>query len=219
MKLENEDALNNFIICKACFTLNKKHQIHEGAKAYCSECGRVLYRYDSKLIDKALALSLTGLIFFGIANAFPLLQIDILGTSQFITLPKTLSSLFANGFYIVGLMCFFLIFLFPFMIFLLNSVLFTLLKLKRSPELTKDLLVLLARITPWSMADIFLISILVALVKLIAFGQIHIGISFWALLAFVVIDIYITKIIRLSEIWILRENIFLEDDLAVKAER
>lgn len=219
MKLENEDTLNNFIICKGCFTLNKKQQIQEGSKAYCSECGKVLYRYDSQLIDKALALSITGLIFFVVANAFPLLQIDILGTSQFITLPKTLSSLFSNGFYIVGFMCLFLIFLFPLMIFLLNIVLFTLLKLHRGRDLSRDLLVLLGKITPWSMPDIFFISILVALVKLVAFGQIHIGVSFWALMAFVLIDIYITKSIHLSEIWILRENIYFNDAVLAKAER
>jgi len=70
--------------------------------------------------------------------------------------------------------------------------------------------VLLSRITPWSMADIFFISILVALVKLIAFGQIHIGIAFWALMVFVLIDIYITKNIQISEIWMLRKRIILK---------
>jgi paraquat-inducible protein A len=51
----------------------------------------------------------------------------------------------------------------------------------------------------------------VALVKLIAFGQMHLGISFWALLAFVLIDIYVTKSIRIPEIWMLRKNIFSEN--------
>ena len=138
-------------------------------------------------------------------------MIDLLGSQQFITLPKTVSSLFSNGFYIVGFICLFLIFIFPLMIFLINIVLFTLLKFGRGEELTKELLVLLSHITPWSMADIFFISLLVALVKLIAFGQIHIGISFWALMAFVLIDIYITKSIRIPEIWILRKKIFSKE--------
>jgi paraquat-inducible protein A len=193
MKIENEDALDNFVICHKCFTLNEEIIIKDGSKACCSECGAVLYRYDSKLIDNSLALSLTGLIFFILANLFPLLQIDILGSEQFITIPKTILSLFDNGFYIVGFVCAFLIFIFPLMIFLINILLFTLLKIERGEKLTKELLILLAHIAPWSMADIFFISILVALVKLIAFGQIHIGISFWALMAFVLIDIYITK--------------------------
>ncbi len=212
MKIENEDALDNFIICHKCYTLNEEIPIKDGSKACCSECGDVLYRYNSKLIEHSLALSLTGLIFFILANMFPLIQIDILGTEQFITIPKTILGLFANGFYIVGLICAFLIFIFPLMIFLINILLFTLLKIERGEKLTKELLILLSHITPWSMADIFFISLLVALVKLIAFGQIHIGISFWALMTFVLIDIYITKSLHLSEIWMLRKRILLKKD-------
>ena len=212
MKIENEDALDHFIICHKCSTLNEEIPIKEGSKACCSECGNVLYRYDSRLIEHSLALSLTGLIFFVLANVFPLMQIDILGTAQFITIPKTILGLLESGFYIVGFICAFLIFLFPLMIFLINILLFTLLKMARGKKLTKELLILLAHITPWSMADIFFISLLVALVKLIAFGQIHIGISFWALMAFVLIDIYITKSLHLSEIWMLRKKIFLNED-------
>jgi paraquat-inducible protein A len=210
MKIKNEDELDDFIICHKCFTLNREMPIKDGSKAYCSECKNVLYRYDSKLIDHGLALSITGLIFFMLANIFPIIQINLLGSEQFITIPKTIFSLFDNGFYIVGFICVFLIFVFPLMIFLINMILFILLKMERGEKTTKELLVLLSKITPWSMADIFFISILVALVKLIAFGQIHIGIAFWALMVFVFIDIYITKNIHLSEIWILREKIILK---------
>ena len=212
MKLENEDALDNFVICHQCSTLNEEIPIKDGSKACCSECGGILYKYDSKLIDHGLALSLTGFIFFVLANLFPLIQIDILGSEQFITLPKTIFSLFENGFYIVGLICAFLIFIFPLMIFVINMLLFLLLKIERGEKFTKELLVLLSHITPWSMADIFFISILVALVKLVAFGQIHIGVAFWALMIFVMIDIYITKSIHLSEIWMLRKRILLNKD-------
>ena len=212
MKLENEDALDNYIICHKCYTLNEEQPIQDGSNALCSACDAVLYRYDSKLITHALALSITGLIFFILANLFPLIQLDMLGTEQFITIPKTIFSLLDSGFYLVGLLCAFLVFIFPLMIFVINIVLFSLLKARRGKVLTKELLILLAHITPWSMADIFFISILVAIVKLIAFGQIHIGVAFWALMLFVLIDIYITKSIHLSEIWILRKKLFLEGE-------
>jgi len=209
MKLENEDALDHYIICHQCFTLQEEIDIADGTKACCAECGGLLYRYDSKLIDHTLAWSMTGIIFFVLANAFPLIKIDLLGSEQFITLPKTITSLFENGFYVVGFFCVFLIFIFPLMIFLINILIFTLLKMGKGEKATKELLMLLSHIKPWGMADIFFISILVALVKLIAFGQIHIGISFWALMIFVMIDIYITKNIQLHEIWMLRKRIFL----------
>jgi len=211
MKLENEDALDNYVICHACYTLHEEVTIQDGAKACCTGCGSILYRYDTKLIEHGLALSITGLIFFVLANVFPLVQIELLGLEQFITIPKTIFSLFDSGFYIVGLICAFLILIFPFMIFLINLVLFTLLKLKRGEKLSKELLILLAHITPWSMADIFLISIMVALVKLIGYAQIHMGIAFWSLIVFVMIDIYIVKRVHLSELWMLRKRIIVEE--------
>lgn len=211
MKLENEDALDNLVICHKCFTLHEEVPIKDGTKALCSACNNVLYRYDTKLIEYGLALSITGLIFFLIANFFPLVQIEILGSEQFITLPKTFIALFDNGFYLVGLLCAFVIFIFPLMIFMINFLLFLLLKTKKSQGLTKDLLVLLAHIKPWSMSDIFLISILVALVKLIGYAQINMGISFWALIGFVLVDLYITKSIKLSEIWMLRKRVYADE--------
>ena len=211
MKLENEDDLDNYVICHACYTLHEVIPIEDGSKACCTGCGGILYRYDTRLVDHGLALSITGLIFFALANIFPLVQIEILGFEQFITIPKTIFSLFDTGFYIVGLICAFLIFIFPLMIFMINLVLFTLLKLKKGEKLSKELLILLAHITPWSMTDIFLISIMVALVKLIGYAQIHMGIAFWSLIVFVMIDLYIVKRVHLSEIWMLRKRIILED--------
>lgn len=208
MKLENEEALDRLIICEQCHTLHEEIPICDGTKALCTACGGILYRYDSKLVDYGLAWSLTGLIFFILANLFPIVNIELLGHEQFITIPKTFVALFDNGFYVVGLLCLFLIFLFPFMIFSINIVLFGLLKWHKAPQFTKELLILLSHIKPWSMSDIFLISVLVALVKLIGYAQIHMGVAFWALIGFVAIDLYITKRIHISEIWMLRQKIF-----------
>ncbi|NOR55506.1 MAG: paraquat-inducible protein A [Sulfurovum sp.] len=212
MKLENEDALDNLIICGHCFTLHEETPIKDGAKACCVGCGAVLYRYDTKLIDYGLSLSIAGLIFFILANAFPLVQIDILGTSQYITIPKTIYALFESGFFLVGLLCACLILVFPLMIFLINIMLFSLFHFKRGKALSKHLLILLSHISPWNMVDIFLISIMVALVKLIGLAQIHMGISFWTLIVFVGIDIYIVKQIHISELWMLRKRLLLDKD-------
>jgi|AGBJ01.1.fsa_nt_gi paraquat-inducible protein A len=211
MKLENEDELDSFILCKYCHTLHEEVPIKDGTKACCSKCGAILYRYDSKLLDHGLALSMTGLIFFVLANLFPLVKIEILGHEQFITIPQTFISLFDSGFYVVGLICSFLIFIFPLMIFSINMLIFALLKRKRGEKLSKELLILLSHITPWNMSDIFLISILVALVKLIGYAQIHMGMSFWALMALVLVDLYLTKSIHISELWRLRKRIFSDE--------
>lgn len=211
MKIENEDALDDLVICYQCHTLHEEIPIHDGMKARCKECGSVLYRYDSRLIDHGLALSIAALVSFAVANIFPIVQIEVLGNTQFITIPKTFVSLFENGFYLVGIFCSFLIFIFPLSIFLVYITVFLLLKFKKGERLSRELLVMLSRMRPWSMSDIFLISILVSLVKLIGYAQIQMGTAFWGLVFFVLLDIYVTKQIKLSEIWMLRKQIFLDE--------
>ncbi len=208
MEIVNEDVLDDYILCHKCHTLHKKVVLSEGQKAHCAVCNATLYRVDSKLAEHGLALSITGFIFFVLANAFPLVSIEILGVEQFITIPKTFFALFESGFYIVGLMCALLIFVFPLMIFTVNIVLFTLFKMQKGEAFIATLLVLLAHLKPWSMGDIFLLSILIALVKLIGYAQIHMGLSFAALLCFVLLDLYISKMIHVAELWTLKKEIF-----------
>jgi len=208
MKIETEEDLDRLIICHKCHALHREVPVRDGSKACCRECKTVLYRYDTKLIDHGLALSIAALVFFVLANSFPLVKIEILGHEQFITLPKTFLGFFENGFYIVGMMVAFLIFIFPLMVTLVYILLFILLKLKRSPELVKALLVLLGKLLPWSMTEIFLVSIFVALVKLIGYAQIYMGTALWALSAFVLLDLYIGQKIHLGEIWMLRKRMY-----------
>ncbi len=208
IKLESEEALDDYIICHKCHTLHKKIIIKDGTKALCSRCKMVLYRKNSKLITQGLALSITGLIFFILANLFPLIKIDILGTETYITISSMLVSLVESGYYLVGFVVLYLIMIFPLMIFLLYITIFLLMHLQICEYIVKRLLILLAKIQPWHMSDIFLVSILVAIVKLFAMAEIHIGTSFWTLFLFVIIDIYITENIHLGELWILKKDIY-----------
>jgi len=208
LELNSEDELDDYILCHKCHTLNKEVPIADGSKALCSKCGMVLYHRDSRLLDHGLALGITGLIFFILANSFPLVNIDILGSERFISIISMITSLVDSGYYIVGLFVTYLILIFPLMIFLLYILIFSLMKMGKGEILTKDLLILLARIQPWHMSDIFLISILVAVVKLFGMAEIHFGVSFWTLIIFVLIDIYMTRSIHLGELWVLRDHVY-----------
>jgi len=208
IELENESELDHYIICHKCHTVHKEITIDDGSKALCSMCKMVLYRYDTKLIEHGLSLSISGFIFFLLANLFPLIKIDILGVESHMTILSMIIGLFNSSYFIVGTFVLYLIVIFPFMIFILYILLFTLLKLKKSEALVKDILILLAQIEPWQMSDIFLVSILVAIIKLFGMASIHIGISFWTLFIFVLIDIYMTRSIHLGELWVLKQKIY-----------
>lgn len=213
MQMIEKNALDNYIICPKCNTLHKKRYIHRGSVAKCVECGSVLYRHHRNLVDYGLAMGISALIFFVLANSFPIVSIELRGVVQSITLPSVILSLFDNGYYLVGLFCAFVIFLFPFILLVVYIWIMWLLKQRRSPWLVEKLLILLAKLLPWNMSEIFLISIFVALVKLVGYAHIELGISLWALAMFVAFDLYLSKSISIDELWRAKSRIFRGKDV------
>jgi len=210
IEIKSDEDLDQYVICHKCHTLHQEVTIEDGSKALCSHCSSVLYHRDDHLLDKGLALSITGFIFFILANSFPLIKVDIMGQEQVITILSMIMRLIESEYYIVALFVTYLVFIFPLMIFMIYIVLFLLLKIGKGEEITKDLMILLSKILPWNMSDIFLISILVSLVKLMSMLEIHMGISFWTLAVFVMIDLYMTRSIHLGELWKLKKIIYKE---------
>ena len=210
MEAQSHEAkeLNQYIICPKCNTLHTKIPLPPGKRAVCKQCGAILYRYDPRYLDRALSLAITGLIFFVVANLFPLIRIDLFGNEQHMNILESINQLLENGYYIVAIGVLFMVLIIPAMVIVDYIILIVLMRLGKRKALTRDLLVLLSHLMPWSMVDIFAVSILVALAKLMGKVQIHFGISFWVLLLYVGIDLYLTKARRIGTLWELRSRIY-----------
>ena len=200
--------LDKLVICSECHTPHRKIRLKDAKTAYCDVCEHVLYHYHDNLKEKALALALATLITFLTASSFPIVKIEINGIWQGLTLPFVFVTLFEESFFVVGLIVSFLIFVIPLLYVVIYTFIMILIHLKSGKETIRKLLVTLAILRPWNMIEIFLISILVALVKLIGYAQISFGVSFWALVVFILLDIYLTKAIRLSDLWDLWDETF-----------
>jgi len=195
------NELDKFIICKKCHTLHRKIRLHKGTKALCQQCNSMLYRDHHNLLENTLAISWVMLIALIVGFSFPIINININGIYQELDLPSLIMVIFDNEYYIVGVMLSFLIFIFPLVIIISMIMVLTLMKLKKSGYLVKRLMILIAKILPWSMIDIFFISLLVAMVKLFSYAQLELGIGFWALITVILLDIFIFKRITFSDIW------------------
>jgi paraquat-inducible protein A len=207
---QNND-LEKYVICPKCNTLHEKVPLPTGQRAVCSNCGKVLYRYDPRYLDRALVLAITGLIIFTLANTFPLISIDFFGNRQETNILGAISQLVSNGFYVVAIGVLFMVFVMPLLVMLDYMLLIILMKRKKNKKLTRDLLVFLSKIIPWNMVDIFAISVLISLVKLSGKVQIHIGVSFWALVLYILIDMYLTKAKKIGYLWELRSRVYNEE--------
>ncbi len=204
----NEIPLDKLIICSECHTLHRKIKLKDAKAAYCNVCENLLYHRHDNLQEKAFALSLATLIAFLTASSFTIVRIEMNSVWHDLSLPFVFVTLFEEEFFVVGLIVSFLIFVIPMLYIVVYTFVMFLFYLRQGRETTRKLLVLLAMLRPWNMIEIFLISILVALVKLIGYAQIEFGVSFSALVAFILLDIYLTKAIRLADLWDLWDEIY-----------
>lgn len=202
-----KNKLDNLIICHKCHTLHIKKPLKEGEKAFCNKCGAVLYRHHKNLLTKIIALSSAAILFFLIFLFFPLVTIDITTNENHLSAYELVIELFKNRFLIVGTFVMLSVIIFPLFVHILYLITALALKAKISDKISKNLLKILSHLIPWSMSDIFLISFFVAMVKLIGYATIHFTAALFALAAFVIIDIYLTHYIKISQLWDIRDKI------------
>ncbi|KAB0631373.1 paraquat-inducible protein A, partial [Burkholderia stagnalis] len=70
---------HDLIACHECDALLHKPRLGGRDVAHCPRCDAVLYRSSSAQLDRICALTLAALITFMIAQAFPILEMDVNG--------------------------------------------------------------------------------------------------------------------------------------------
>lgn len=196
-----EDNLDELILCNRCNTLHKKVKLPKGGKAKCKECGNLMYRNINDAFNKGVAFSITALILYIIAAIFPIIEVNIGGVKNSLTIPGMIFTLFSEGFFVVGSIVAVVLVISPLSVILSYIILAILAKIKRFKEVSRHIVSFLVVSRDWEMIDIFAVSILVALVKLIGYAEVSFGVSSIALILFVIFDILFLKNIKAIEIW------------------
>ena len=195
------ENLDDLIICSHCETIHRKVELPKKKVAKCSVCGKKLYSNVDDTFKRAIAYSITALILFIIASMFPIIKVYIAGQESDLTIPGMIVTLFNEGFYVVDSIIFVVIVVAPLIVILSYIALAFLTYFKIFRGFARHIVSFLITSRSWAMVDIFVISILVALVKLFGYAQIDFGVSSIALILFVVVDIFVLKNILPVELW------------------
>ncbi|QUT17618.1 paraquat-inducible protein A [Rahnella inusitata] len=170
------------VICKHCDSLYTRKPVRPGEAAQCQRCRAELYRGSWLSLEQWFALTVTAALFFIIANLFPVLEIQFHGQSQATTLAETAMALAHSYASPLAIPVALLIIVCPCLqILLLSWVLFHACRRKAAPGFAPAMR-LLAGLAPWSMAEVALLSILIAAIKLSRLVSITTGPGTWALL-------------------------------------
>jgi paraquat-inducible protein A len=171
----------DLIACHECDLLHRI-PLHEGPRrlSRCRRCNAMLHRGVENSIDRTLALTLTGMVLFAVANAFPLLAFKIQGQESQATLISGVIGLYNEGKWEIAVLVLLTTIVFPLLQLLLHLYIFLPLKFNLTPWNMAVVFRFTQNLTPWSMMEVFLIGIIVAIVKLVGMAQIIPGLALWS---------------------------------------
>lgn len=154
--------------CPACAAAQRLPRLGRGERALCTRCGDEIARGRADASDArtAAAFALAALILLVPANIEPILVLEYLGRARSSTIWQGCVALWDEGMWVVAIVVFLASIAIPFAklgaIFFLTAAAGS----SRWTALRLRLLAWLETIGRWSMLDVFLLAILVALIKL-----------------------------------------------------
>ncbi|MBS0347431.1 MAG: paraquat-inducible protein A [Proteobacteria bacterium] len=175
------------VACHECDLLQHDAPLQAGETARCARCGAELARNPPDSLDRTLAYTLTAAILYVLANAFPLMGLEMQGHHAEVTLFAAVRNLWQIGMQPVAALVFVTAQLFPLLEMLM--ILLVLLPLRlgcRSPRVAAFFRLVLS-VQPWGMMEVFLLGMLVSLVKLAHSGSVILGTAFWATAALILV--------------------------------
>lgn len=155
-------------------------------KAHCPRCGHKLTEHRPNAQERILVFAITALIFLGLSLPFEFISFSAAGQTQTITVPQSIIILIQNQYWPLALLQFLLILLLPLVIILTVMYLMLCKYWQHYPRHLKPMLSMVYFLLPWSMAEIFLLGVLVSLIKIISMADIALGFSFFAFMGFVI---------------------------------
>ncbi|MGA8240887.1 MAG: paraquat-inducible protein A [Desulfobacterales bacterium] len=189
------------IACHECDLLHRIRPLPAGTQARCTRCGAVLYRRRRNSLDRTLALNIAGLILFALANSFPFLAMNFEGQHQQIVLLTGIRELSRQGLPEIAFLVLLTTIISP--LVQLTGLFYVLLPLKldRLPPAVWRVFRWVRSLQPWSMLEVFMLGILVALVKLAKMADIVPGISLFCFLGLIYVLAAISAALDPNSVW------------------
>ena len=176
----------SLIACHECDALQRVPHAQDGAVC-CHRCGAHLHQLGRYDITRALALAVTALILFVVANAYPMVALEVQGSRITTTLLQAVQELWREDVLLVAALVFVTVVVVP--ATQIIAMLYVLLPLQFGavPPFVEFPLRLFQVAKPWGMVEVFILGILVSLVKLSHMAQVITGVALWAFAALVVV--------------------------------
>jgi paraquat-inducible protein A len=206
----NARLVSSSVACPDCDLLQRVPPLPPGGKARCVRCGCLLAKRPSGPPDLSLALAFAAAIVFVIANTSPLMDLSVIGRAATTTIAGGAWEMWQQDQRITGVLIAFCAVIAPgaYLLFMLTLLLAA--RRASVPHWVGEMLRWVHHFEMWSMLEVMMLGILVALIKIAELATVEAGIGLYAAFALIVLFPAIMVTFDVRDLWQRVER--LEDD-------
>ena len=189
------------IACPHCDLLQRLPELAPGASARCPRCDQELWRRREDSLNRTLALTLGAAMLYVVANSIPMLGLTVVGRQAATTVFGGAMHLWENGPRIVAVLVLFTAIVAPALqiVFMLGISLGAL--RERPPRWVGTLLRHHPATRTWSMIEVMMLGVLVALIKIADYATVIPGLALFILWVLVFLLAGIQSSFDPREVW------------------
>ena len=171
----------SLIACPHCDLLQRLPDLVPGASARCPRCDKELWRRREDSLDRTLALTIAAAVLYLVANSVPMVGLTAVGHQASTTVLGGAEQLWHDGRETVAALVFFTAVVAPALQigFMLAIVLAA--RRERPPRWVGTLLRHHPTTCTWSMIEVMMLGVLVALIKIADYAKVIPGLALFAL--------------------------------------
>ncbi len=189
------------IACPDCDLLQHLPPLRPGGKARCFRCGQTLATKPTDSLVRTLALTLTAAIVFIVANTAPLMDLSAVGRRSSASIIGGAYEMWVQGQEVTAVIVAFCAVIAPacYILFML-TVLFAV-RRPPAPQWIGEMLRWVEAMRPWSMNEVMMLGILVALIKIAQLATVDPGIGMYSVGGLVVLFAAIMVTFDPRQVW------------------
>lgn len=191
----------SLVACPHCDLLQRLPELPLGAAARCPRCDKELWRRREDSLNRTLALSLAAAVLYGVANLTPMLGLTAVGHSASTTVFGGARQLWQDGQGVVAVLVLFAVVIAPALqiTFMLAIGLGAL--RDPVPRWVGTLLRYHGTTRTWSMVEVMMLGVLVALIKIAELASVTAGTGLFALGALIFVLAAMQSSFDAREVW------------------
>jgi paraquat-inducible protein A len=192
----------SLVACPNCDLLQKLPDLTPGELARCPRCETELWRRREDSLNRSLALTIAAAVLFIITNTMPMLGLTAVGHQSFTTVFGGAQLLWEHGMHVVAALVFFSVIFAPALQISLLLVVLIGVHCELPPAWIGSLLRHVPFTRLWSMLEVMLLGVLVALTKIAEYATVIPGHAIFTVGGLVVLFAAIQSIFDPREVWL-----------------